>query len=108
MTAKSIKALILALSISIFFSSCYSYKSVVGAGAYGDIKKSAWNHYLIYGLIPVHVSDSKDMSQNKQDYTVYTRQTVLNFLASFVTLGIYAPTTTTVTVNDGRFENENK
>jgi len=105
MSIKSIRISSFLLILSLALSSCYSYKSVVGVGAYGNNNTSVWNHYLVYGLIPVSVSDSKDMAGNRRNYTVRTRQTVLNYIISLVTFGIYTPTTTTVTVNDDSFNN---
>jgi len=83
--------------MSIMLTSCYSYTSVVGKGAQGNTQVTKWNHYLIDGLAPVAVSDSKAMAAGATDYTVHTRQTFVNGLISAITFGIYTPTTTTVT-----------
>lgn len=77
-------------------TSCYSYTSVVGQGAQGNQKITKWNHYVIGGLAPVGVSDSKEMAGNAENYTVHTRQTFVNGLISAITFGIYTPTVTTV------------
>ena len=82
---------------SFLFTSCYSYTSVVGSGADGTTQTTKWNHYLIYGLIPIGVSDSKQMADGDTDYTVHTRHSILNGLLAAITGGIYTPTTTTVT-----------
>lgn len=82
---------------SLLLSSCYSYRSVVGEGAKGRSEVTKWNHYLIVGLAPVGVSDSKSMANGATDYEVFTRQTFVNGLVSALTVGIYTPTTTTVT-----------
>ncbi len=82
---------------SILLTSCYSYQNVVGEGAKRNIQTTKWNHYLIGGLAPVGVSDAKQMAGDAKDYTVHTRQTFVNLLVHAVTLGIYSPTTTTVT-----------
>lgn len=84
-------------SVSVLLTSCYSYTSVVGKGAQGNQKVTKWNHYLIDGLAPVSVSDSKAMADGATDYTVFTRQSFVNGLISGITFGIYTPTTTTVT-----------
>lgn len=83
--------------ISSLLTSCYSYTSVVGNGAEGNKEVTKWNHYVIAGLAPVGVSDSKQMADGAENYTVHTRQTFVNGLISAVTFGIYTPTTTTVT-----------
>ena len=82
---------------SILLTSCYSYTSVVGNGAQGNSKVTEWNHYVIYGLAPVGVSDSKAMAGGAENYTVTTRQTFVNGLIPGITFGIYTPTVTTVT-----------
>ena len=86
----------LVLLSSTLFTSCYSYTSVVGEGAKGNQEVTKWNHYVIYGLAPVGVSDSKQMADGAENYTVYTRQSFVNGLISGLTFGLYTPTTTTV------------
>lgn len=96
MLKQTTKPLFTLLSASILLSSCYSYTSVVGKGAQGAQSVTRWNHYVIGGLAPVGVSDSKEMAGGVEDYTVHTRQTFINGVVAGVTLGIYTPTTTTV------------
>lgn len=86
-----------AFAASIMLTSCYSYTSVVGKGAQGNSQVTKWNHYLIDGLAPVSVSDSKQMAEGAENYTVFTRQTFVNGLIAGLTFGIYTPSTTTVT-----------
>ncbi|MGV3508404.1 MAG: Bor family protein [Sphingobacteriaceae bacterium] len=86
----------MALAVTLL-SSCYAYTDVVGKGAQGNQSVTKWNHYVIYGLAPVGVSDSKAMAAGATDYTVLTRQSFVNGLVSGLTFGIYTPTTTTVT-----------
>lgn len=82
---------------SILLTSCFSYTSVVGTGAQGNSQVTEWNHYVIFGLAPIGVSDSKQMADGTENYTVYTRHSFVNGLINAVTFGIYTPTTTTVT-----------
>ncbi len=91
------KMMAIAFASSILLTSCYSYTSVVGSGAQGNSETTEWNHYVIYGLAPVGVSDSKAMAGGAENYTVTTRQSFVNGLVSAITFGIYTPTTTTVT-----------
>jgi hypothetical protein len=84
------------LLCSTLMTSCYTYTSVVGEGAKGNQEVTEWNHYVIFGLAPVGVSDSKAMAGGATDYNVTTRQTFVNGLVSGITFGIYTPTTTTV------------
>lgn len=82
---------------SMLLTSCYSYTSVVGSGAQGNQETTEWNHYVVYGLAPVGVSDSKEMAGGAENYTVFTRHSFVNGLVSALTFGLYTPTTTTVT-----------
>jgi hypothetical protein len=49
----------LAFAMSILLTSCFSYTSVVGNGGQNKTSVTQWNHYVIGGLAPVGVSDSK-------------------------------------------------
>lgn len=82
---------------AILLSSCFSYTTVVGEGAQGNRSTSKWNHYVVYGLAPVGVSDAKEMAGDAENYTVHTSQSFVNGLVQVLTFGIYTPTTTTVT-----------
>lgn len=77
-------------------TSCFTYVSVVGEGAQGNQEVTKWNHYVVYGLAPVGVSDSKAMAGGAENYEVKTEQTFVNGLVAALTFGIYTPTTTTV------------
>lgn len=97
MLKKSLKMMTIVVASSMLLTSCYSYKSTVGDGAKGNSETTKWNHYVLYGLAPVGVSDSKEMSNGAEDYTVHTRHSFVNGLVSALTFGIYTPTITTVT-----------
>jgi len=97
MIKNSMKMMAILFASSMLLTSCYSYTSVVGEGAKGNSQTTQWNHYVVYGLAPVGVSDSKQMANGAEDYTVHTRQTFVNGLVASLTFGIYTPSTTTVT-----------
>lgn len=82
---------------SMLFTSCYTYTTVVGDGAKGNDTVKEWNHYVIYGLAPVGVSDAKAMAGGAEDYTVTVKHSFVNGLIAGITFGIYTPTTTVVT-----------
>lgn len=82
---------------SFLMTSCYNYTSVVGSGAQGNTEVKKWNHYVLYGLAPAEVSDSKAMAGGAQNYEVTTYHSIANYLAGMLTFGIYSPTTTKVT-----------
>lgn len=96
MLKRSTKLFAASFAAAIMLTSCYSYTSVVGQGSQGNNEVTKWNHYVVYGLAPVGVSDSKEMANGATDYTVFTRQTFVNGLVSALTFGIYSPSTTTV------------
>ncbi|MEX6626907.1 Bor family protein [Tenacibaculum salmonis] len=93
----SMKMIAVVFAASTLLTSCYSYTSVVGKGAQGNSQTTEWNHYVLGGLAPVGVSNSKQMADGAKDYTVHTRQSFVNGLISGLTFGIYTPSTTTVT-----------
>lgn len=97
MIKNSMKMMAVLFATSMLLSSCYSYTSVVGEGAKGNSQTTKWNHYVVYGLAPVGVSDSKAMAGGAKNYTVHTRQTFINGLVASLTFGLYTPSTTTVT-----------
>ena len=97
MIKNSMKMMTILFASSMLLTSCYSYTSVVGEGAKGNSQTTKWNHYVVYGLSPVGVSDSKQMAGGAKNYTVHTRQTFVNGLVASLTFGIYTPSTTTVT-----------
>ncbi|WP_460540251.1 Bor family protein [Echinicola sediminis] len=97
MIKRTMKMMGVVFASAMLLTSCYSYTSVVGAGAQGNRETTEWNHYVVYGLAPVGVSDSKHMADGAEDYSVHTRMTFVNGLVSALTFGLYTPTTTTVT-----------
>ncbi|MGK0448973.1 MAG: hypothetical protein ACJA2M_002775 [Polaribacter sp.] len=97
MIKNSMKMMTVLFASSMLLTSCYSYTSVVGEGAQGNSQTTKWNHYVVYGLAPVGVSDSNQMANGAKNYTVHTRQTFVNGLVASLTFGIYTPSTTTVT-----------
>jgi len=96
MKNKLLKVLAGTLLSCFLLTSCYTYTSVVGDGAQGNKEVTKWNHYLIYGLAPTSVSNSKEMAGGAENYEVTTKQTFVNGLISGLTFGIYTPSTTTV------------
>ena len=97
MIKNSMRMIAIVFGSSMLLTSCYSYTSVVGSGAQGNNQTTKWNHYVVYGLAPVGVSDSKQMAGGSENYTVHTRQSFVNGLVSALTFGLYTPTVTTVT-----------
>lgn len=78
-------------------TSCYSYTEVVGKGPQKNQQEKKWNHYMVYGLVPVSRVSKKDMVGDTENYAVKIEHSFINGLLSAVTFGIYSPTTVTVT-----------
>jgi len=97
MIKKTMKMMAIVFATSMLLTSCYSYTTIVGNGAQGNSETTQWNHYVIYGLAPVGVSDAKQLADGAENYSVHTRHSFLNGLIAGITFGIYTPTTTTVT-----------
>lgn len=94
---KIAKIFTVAFAASMLLTSCYTYTTVVGKGAQSSAEVKEWNHYILFGLAPVGVSDAAEMAGGAKDYTVKTEQSFVNGLVSALTFGLYSPTTTTVT-----------
>ena len=96
MYKKSLKILLLGI-FCFGMSSCYTLTYDVGKGAQTGVEKKAKNHYLIYGLAPISTSDPVEMAGEAKNYTVKIEHSFVDGLLNALTLGIYSPTTTTVT-----------
>ena len=84
------------LVLTLTMTSCYTYTVTVGKGAQTGVEVRKMNHYLIYGLAPVGVSDPKAMAGGAEDYDVTITHTFIDGLINAITFGIYSPTTTIV------------
>ncbi|MFS4417743.1 Bor family protein [Maribacter sp. 2307ULW6-5] len=96
MKKRIFKTMAVAIAGSFLMTSCYTYTTVVGSGAQGNSETKAWNHYVVYGLAPVGVSDAKELAGGAANYEVTTTHTFVNGLIAGLTFGIYTPTTTIV------------
>jgi hypothetical protein len=88
---------LLFLTLSGLFTSCYTYTQSIGNGAQSGVEIKKNNHYLIWGLAPVGVSNPVDMAAGTEDYDVTVKHTFVDGLIGAITFGIYTPTTTVVT-----------
>ncbi|MFT6814618.1 MAG: putative small secreted protein [Sphingobacteriales bacterium] len=93
---KSILSLILVVGMSFSLTSCYTYTMTVGEGAQSGVENRKMNHYLIYGLAPVSISNPSEMAGGAKDYDVTITHTFVDGLINAITFGIYSPTTTIV------------
>ena len=86
----------LVLCVMLTLSSCYTYTFTVGKGPQTGATVTKKNHYVVYGLAPVGVSDPKEMAGGANDYEVTITHTFIDGLINALTGGIYTPTTTIV------------
>ncbi|NND06483.1 MAG: hypothetical protein HKN87_08885 [Saprospiraceae bacterium] len=93
---KTVLHLILLLGISFAITSCFTYTMTVGQGAQSGVETRQMNHYLIYGLAPIDVSNPTEMAGGAEDYEVTIQHTFVDGLLNAITFGIYTPTTTIV------------
>ena len=93
---KTVLNLVLVLAMAFSLTSCYTYSFTVGKGAQKGIEYRKMNHYLIYGLAPIGVSNPKEMAGGADDYDVTIKHTFVDGLINAITFGIYTPTTTIV------------
>lgn len=97
MKAKFLSVLMMVgLSSLLFFSSCYTYSLTVGNGPQTGVTTKKMNHYILFGLAPVGLSDVKVMAGDAENYEVTITHTFVDGLLNVITFGIYTPTTTIV------------
>lgn len=89
--------ILLAFAVVTVMGSCYTYSYNVGQGPQSGIEVKEKNHYLIYGLAPLNVSDPIQMAGDAENYNVTVEHTFIDGLINAITFGIYSPTTTVVT-----------
>lgn len=93
---KSVLNLALILGLSLMLTSCFTYSFSVGEGAQTGLEVKKMNHYLIYGLAPINVTDPNVLADGAENYDVTIVHTFVDGLINAITLGIYSPTTTIV------------
>jgi hypothetical protein len=94
---KTISKLVIITALAFTMSSCYTYTLTVGDGPQTGVQVKKMNHYLIYGLAPLNVSDPQELAGDATDYEVKIEHTFIDGLINAITFGIYTPTTTIVT-----------
>lgn len=92
-----LKSVTVVLAMAFLTTSCWTNTFNVGNGAQSGVQVTSMNHYLIYGLLPLKVSDPNALAGGASDYTVKIEHSFIDGLINAITFGIYTPTTTTVT-----------
>ena len=93
---RTILSLAFVLGLSLIMTSCFTYTHTVGEGPQTGVEVKQMNHYLIYGLAPVLISNPNEMAGGAEDYEVTITHTFIDGLINALTFGIYTPTTTIV------------
>jgi hypothetical protein len=93
---KTLLNLVLVFGLTVMMTSCYTYTMSIGKGAQTGVEVRKMNHYLIYGIAPIGVSNPKEMAGGAENYDVTITHTFIDGLINAITGGIYTPTTTIV------------
>ena len=94
---KDLLKLLFIFAIAIMMTSCYTFTAAVGNGPQTGTKVVAHNHYLIGGLAPISTASIQELTGDAKDYSITVSHSFVDGLLSFLTSGIYTPTTVTVT-----------
>jgi len=104
---KKVMLIVLASTLCLSLSSCYSSQLYVGGMKVDEPKRvfnSKTNNHFLYGLISPS-SNKKDIREyvgDRQKYAIKNHHTFVNLLIEGITFGIYTPSKTTfyVPVNE--------
>jgi hypothetical protein len=94
---KKLCFVVLALSLLVAVSGCYSLRHTVGNGPQSGVETSDSAWYALFGLIPISDADGGKMAEGAADYEIHSRHTFLDYVISFFT-SIVTITKQTVTV----------
>lgn len=87
------KKVFLIVLAAFFLQSCYVHRTVVGEGAQQGLTVKATQHNFIGGLIYGKTPDTQLLAGGAKDYEVVIKHSFIDGLLSFITFGIYNPTT---------------
>ena len=88
------------MMLTLVFTSCYNTKTLCGnitdTTELRKVKQQRNSHYF-WGLKPgkTAVMKAEDFVGDEHNYVIKNHQTFMNMFVNCITLGIYAPTTTT-------------
>ena len=95
--ANTMRSVLIALTMVLSLSSCFTYSYTVGEGPQTGVEIKSKNHYMILGLAVIDSSDPIEMAGGAENYQVTVKHTFLDGLINGITCGFYNPTTTIVT-----------
>ena len=93
---KKLKKVFLILFAAFLFQSCYVHKYTYGEGAQVGIEATKKQHNFLGGLISGTTPDVQDLAKGEDDFEVEQSFTIVDFLVSWLTGGIWNPTTVKV------------
>ncbi len=93
---KKLKKVFLILFATFLFQSCYVHKYTYGEGAQVGIEATKKQHNFLGGLISGTTPDVQDLAKGEDDFEVEQSFTIVDFLVSWLTGGIWNPTTVKV------------
>jgi hypothetical protein len=93
---RAITALLCAATI-VVVTGCYAHRIVVGSGASTGQQETAKQWYLLWGLVPLSSVNTKAMAGGASNYTIDSREEVLDILIYGITAGIVGAQTVVVT-----------
>ncbi|WP_124032725.1 Bor/Iss family lipoprotein [Olavius algarvensis spirochete endosymbiont] len=98
MKRSMLSSIILLMLTGLLLSACFTYSVDYGEGPqkYVETEKMK-NHYFIYGLVGLDEQPGVEPRSGTQDYRLTIEHTFIDLLLQYITMGIYTPTTTTIT-----------
>lgn len=87
------KKVFLIVVAAFFLQSCYVHRTVVGEGAQQGLTVKATQHNFIGGLISGKTPDTQLLAGGAKNYEIVIKHSFIDGLLSFITSGIYNPTT---------------
>ena len=98
----SIGRMMAAMGLIVVVAGCYEHTYTVGAGApAGPVVYGEWQHHWLGGLIGERTHELGELCPSG-NATIHDEQTFLNGLVTFLTSGIYTPTTVTIRCSTGQ------
>ncbi|MBC8304333.1 MAG: hypothetical protein H8E55_52305 [Pelagibacterales bacterium] len=89
------KKILLILIIPFIFSSCYVHKVSHGNGSVQGYTKTDKQHNFLFGIISERSPIIEEI-KNEKNYEIEIKITPADGVISFLTFGLYVPTTITV------------
>lgn len=85
---KKIVSLIMVILFMCIIVGCSTHLHTIGNGAQGvnEVESRQW--YILFGLVPLNDTDTKEMAAGAVDYNVKTQQSALDVLMNMLTMWV--------------------